>query len=381
MWDAAQPELADRNPLDSSSETGTRERADASYFLRALLRLPAFQNAAKDRRIRLVIIGQLAAVAITLLATAARFQLDPFLPPGFPYLTFFPAVVITGFIWGLAPALTCGILCGLASWYWFIPPFGNFSLTPQSAVALSFYAVVVGIDLGLLQLALYTVRSQARTQLALRQALEFQGVVSSEIDHRLKNLFAMVNGLVALSQKYATTPSELASLLRQRIGAMAHSAALIRGAAHGTNPSLREVIGVALRALGTTDSERINLEGRGYIVDGSAIIPLNLMLHELGTNSVKYGALSSDAGTVAVQWELLQSASPSAMLKLVWAEHRGPKVMAPLRSGFGTVLVSRMSQSLGGDSQFDYLETGLVVTITMQSSRVILGREMADVPE
>ncbi len=287
--------------------------------------------------------------------------------------------MITGFIWGLAPALTCAFLSGFAAWYWFIPPFGGFSLTSQSIIALLFYVVVVGIDLGLLQLALYTVRSQARTQMALRQALEVQEVVSGEIDHRLKNLFAMVNGLIALSQKYATTPAELASQLRQRIGAMAHSVALIRGAAHGANPSLRRVITASLRALGAADSDRISLAGSDNLIDGRAIIPLNLIFHELGTNALKYGALSSDAGTVGIAWDILPPGLSGAMLRLVWTEKNGPKAVEPTRSGFGTVLISRMSQSLGGDCDFSYLETGLVVTITMEHARVMAGNKTPDV--
>lgn len=378
MWDAAQPEHAARNSLSSKTEANKATRTDVSYFLQALLRLPAFQSTGKDRRIRLVIIGQLAAVAITAVATAARFQLDPFLPPGFPYLTFFPCVVITGFIWGLSPALTCAILSGLAAWYWFIPPFGGFTLTSQSVVALLFYFVVVGIDLILLQLALYTVRSQVRTQMALRQALDFQEMVSGEADHRLKNLFATVNGLIALSQKYAATPAELASQLRERIGAMAHSVALIRGAAHGTNPSLSTVVTASLRALGTDEGERITFDGGDTIIDGRAIVPLNLIFHELGTNSLKYGALSSDAGTVGIAWNVLASASSGDILRLVWTERNGSAAVEPTRSGFGTVLINRMSQSLGGGCDFSYLETGLVVTIVMDSAGVLAGKEAPD---
>ncbi len=66
--------------------------------------------------------GDAVAVAITLLATGLRLLLDPVLPPGFPFLTFFPAVVLTTFFFGLRPGIVCAVLSGLAAWYFFVNP-------------------------------------------------------------------------------------------------------------------------------------------------------------------------------------------------------------------------------------------------------------------
>ncbi len=376
MSEADQPKFAERNLPDSSYDPV--DGSETPQLIRKLLlRLPAFRGPVKGRRVRDAIVAHLAAVVLAGLAAAARLGLDPFLPPGIPYLTFFPAVVITGFIWGPVPGLTCAILSGVAAWYWFMPPFGGFDLNPPAITALAFYVVVIAIDLGLLQLAILTARSLARTQQALNTSISVQKVVSAEVDHRLKNLIATVNGLIALSQKYAETPEELACRLRERINAMGQSVALLRGAAHGQNPGLRDVILSTLQSLGADDGGRLTLRGRDNALVTSALIPLNLMVHELGTNSVKYGALSSEAGTVTIEWEVLPSA-PETVLRLVWTERNGPIVVEPTRSGFGTVLVNRMSQSLGGSSEFSYRETGLIVTITMEGSRVLANSETRD---
>jgi two-component sensor histidine kinase len=383
MWGARQPGFVERNLAEppSPAVAGDADGPEPPKSVQDLLRiLPAFRGPVAGREIQDAIIGQLAAVGLAGLGTAVRFALDPYLPPGFPFVTFFPCVVIAGFIWGLAPALTCAVLTGLAAWYWFIPPFGGFYLTSQFFAALAFYAFVVGIDLCLLQMAIFTARSLARTQVALRKSIALQRMVSAEVDHRLKNLFATVNGLISLSQKYAETPADLADQLRQRLSAMAQSAALLRGAAHGESPGLSEVIGSTLRPLGAAEGERVSLGGDHNALASSALIPLNLMFYELGTNSIKYGALSSEVGSVSIEWQVLASASPEPMLRVVWMERNGPKVVEPARSGFGTMLISRMCQSLGGSCEFNYLEQGLMVTLIMEGSRVLADGPSQELP-
>lgn len=343
----------------------------ASSMVELLLRLPAFTHAVNGETRRGMAYGLVAAVAMTLLSMGARFLLDPMLPPGFPYLTFFPSIIITGFVWGIIPAACSAVLSGLAAWYWFIPPYGSFNLDAQSVTALVFYVVVVVIDLGLLQLALHTAGSQARAQIALASALQLQQVVSEEVDHRLKNLLATVNGLISLSQKHATSPAELGEQLRQRVNAMSHSVALLRGAAHGAKTGVRDVVLSTLQPLGISLGERLNLDGKDEILSPNGIIPLNLILHELGTNSVKYGALSGQVGSVLVKWNVSDSEDCRGLMRLCWSERGGPKAVKPTRTGFGTELLNRMARSLGGVCDFEFEEVGLTVTITMNCTQML----------
>ena len=131
-------------------------------FVRFLSRFPAFRERTGPAGAGEIAQHVAATIAISAIATTLRFWADPYLPPGFPYLTFFPAVILTGFIFGMRAALLSVVLCGLAAWYWFIPPGDSFELTYQSGVALAFYVVVVTIDLGILQLALQLQTAQTR---------------------------------------------------------------------------------------------------------------------------------------------------------------------------------------------------------------------------
>lgn len=116
---------------------------------------PAWRQGGGDRPARSGLRGRLGwgdafGILACLAATALRTVLDPALPPGFPYLTFFPAVVLTTYLYGLRPGIACAVLSGIAAWYFFIPPFHTFALTGHIVVALAFYAFVVVVDIALI---------------------------------------------------------------------------------------------------------------------------------------------------------------------------------------------------------------------------------------
>ncbi len=341
-----------------------------------LSRLPAFRSTTQQSTVREKVYAYLISLVIAGIAVALRFLVDGYLPPGFPYLTFFPAVILTGFCFGIYPALMNTVICGLVAWYWFIPPGGSFALTVPSMTALAFYLFVIAIDLGLLQLLLAAYGSQVRVRDDLAYNLQLQQLVSEEVDHRLKNLLATTSGLIALSQRHATTPQQLGSQLRQRVQAMGHSITLLRGSLHGGSADIREAILAALEPLGLSEGERLAFEGPRLNLNGATIISLSLIIHELGTNALKYGALSQDVGQIVVSWHRrsAEGQDPSEagdLIDLVWREQNGPLVALPTSQGFGTDLVRRMSASLGGDCSLSYEPTGLVVHFEMRAPNVL----------
>lgn len=346
-----------------------------------LSRLPAFRATVETATTRERIVAYSASLAIVLVAIAARFLIDPYLPPGFPYLTFFPAIVLTGFFFGIYPALMNTILSALVSWYWFILPVESFALTSQSITALGFYFLVIGIDLGLLQLLLVAYAVQVRAREELTRHMQLQQLVSAEVDHRLKNLLATTSGLVALSQRHATTPQQLGTQLRQRIQAMGHSVSVLRGSSHGGRADIRDVMRAATEPMGVTEGDRLVLEGPNLDINGTTIVPLSLIMHELVTNALKYGALSVDGGRIHVSWrhvdgqEPAGNAAPAGNFELVWRESGGPPVTIPTTQGFGTELILRMATSFGGESEMRYEPDGLIVRIGMDSRSVLAGAD------
>ncbi|WP_165215724.1 sensor histidine kinase [Affinirhizobium pseudoryzae] len=343
-----------------------------------LARLPAFRSTNEMPTRSEQITAYVLSLVIEAVAIALRFAIDDYLPPGFPYLTFFPAVILTGFCFGIRPALMNSMISASVAWYWFLAPAWSFDLSPQSITALAFFFLVIGIDLGLLQLLLAAYSTQVKVRDELAQNLQLQQLVSEEVDHRMKNLLATTSGLISLSQRHAATPQQLGSQLRQRIQAMGHSINLLRGSLHGGKADMREAILAALEPLGLAEGERLAFDGPKLNLNGSTIISLSLICHELGTNALKYGALSVEGGRIQVSWRRLDAAASSGedandeIIELVWKESGGPPVEPPSRQGFGTELVTRMASSFGGGpSQLDYAPDGLVVRFSMLSESVL----------
>ncbi len=346
-------------------------------LVQLLSRLPAFRSTTELPTRGELVTAYVLSLVIEAFAIAIRFAVDDFLPPGFPYLTFFPAVILTGFCFGIRPALMNAVISAAVAWYFFIGPVGTFDLTLQSITALAFFFLVIGIDLGLLQLLLAAYSTQVKVRDELARNLQLQQLVSEEVDHRMKNLLATTSGLISLSQRHAATPKELGTQLRQRIQAMGHSINLLRGSLHGGKADMREAILAALEPLGLAEGERLAFDGPPLSLNGATIISLSLICHELGTNALKYGALSVEGGRILVSWRIVPATgadedAADEMIELVWKEIGGPPVGSPSRQGFGTELVTRMASSFGGGpSQMDYAPDGLVVRLSMLSDSVL----------
>lgn len=151
-------------------------------------------------------LGYIAALALALLALWARWALDPAFPPGFPYLTFFPAVVLSSFLFGRGPGTASAILCGLFAWYFFIPPFNSFELTRGTSIALAFYVGVVAVDIiliDMMQKANARLREERRRsdELASRTELLFH-----ELQHRVSNNLQMVGAVLSLQRRSIDDP-------------------------------------------------------------------------------------------------------------------------------------------------------------------------------
>ena len=113
--------------------------------------------------------------------------------------------------------------------------------------------------------------------------------------------------------------------------------------------------------------ERIRLTGDDLLIDDRAATPIALLMHELATNAVKYGALSVETGEVAIRWTVGRPQSEDAF-RFEWIESGGPTVVKPRRQGFGSRLVERvMAQKFHGEVELDYRPEGLryVLTTTM----------------
>ncbi|SIQ72328.1 Two-component sensor histidine kinase, contains HisKA and HATPase domains [Rhizobium sp. RU20A] len=310
-------------------------------------RFPNFDRRA-ERRTAVIIAGHYAAAAgISLLAAFLRHLADPYLPPGFPFLTFFPAVILTGFMLGIGPGTFAAILCGLIAWVVFIPPPGIFGMTPAALLALAFYAAIVTIDLWLIHLLTKAFRAERKERTEKERLADQQDVLARELDHRLKNIFATMGAVISLSQRHAETPRDLAAMLRDRMDAMGRSNLLLRGVGGLEQATLAAVVEQSLAPFSQTGSGRIEIAGPDVPLVSQAVLSLSLILHELGTNAAKYGALSSPSGLVRVQWSMVTT-DDKDHVSIDWIERGGPPPKPATKQGFGSTLQQRVISGMGG---------------------------------
>lgn len=313
-------------------------------------------------------------LALTLFAVAliVRLIINDDLPSGFPYLTFFPAVIIATLICGLWPGIISAILSGFASWYFFIAPAYTFELTPGSVLALLFYAFIVSVDIFIIHTISVTSISLRQERQALAalaatkerenvQLLEndaYQKEMSLELAHRMKNQLALVQAIVSQTLRSATDMETLATTLNGRIGALgkAHDM-LIHGAAG--HAYVEDIVGDTLALY---DDTRLKFSGPKVEIAPRSALSLSLILHELGTNAAKYGSLSTSEGMIEIQWTVSNDAEP--VFEIVWQEIGGPQVAEPSRRGAGSRLIMA---GLGGGSQvsLNYEPTGLRCTAAL----------------
>lgn len=193
-------------------------------------------------------------------------------------------------------------------------------------------------------------------------------LVQSELRHRFRNIVAVTQSLVNQTLQDGLSIAQARETLSQRLAAMTVAIDLLLQNEWKAG-SLRETVRDAL-ALRDGYHHRIHCDGPDMDVGSSTVLALTLALHELGTNAIKYGALSSSDGIVDLFWKVIDG-PPGPRLWMKWVERDGPAVEPPTRRGFGSRLISTATgRALGGESELDYSPHGVTWLLIAPLNRV-----------
>jgi len=282
-----------------------------------------------------LLLGLLAAACSLL----ARLALVPVLGDEEPLLPLFPLILISALAGGAWSGGACLIAGLIGAWYLFMGRPYSFELAPHEFAGLV-GALIAGAVVIALCVALRRLIAEART------AAEQERTVAREFAHRMRNTLTLV---LALSRRTFTPDRPLAEARREfeaRVAALAAAhAALLDARGDGA-----ELGDLAARTLAPFDhapgDARFVLAGPAVRLAPQIATALALALHELATNAVKYGALSTPAGRVELRWRL--TGGGGREMHLSWRETGGPPVEKPRRRGLGSSLIERnLSQTLG----------------------------------
>ena len=223
---------------------------------------------------------------------------------------------------------------------------------------------------GLAAMGLWLERRTARAEAAareadqLRRARERSDLLARELNHRVKNLFAVILSIVSLSGRGATDAKALVATLRERIHALSLAHEVSQGQLDAKLVGLGDVLSATLaphRASNgkvAPEGERIALVGPQVDLPVRAVTPLGLLAHELATNAAKHGALSVPGGRVRIEWTVEEGADPP-VVRMHWRERGGPAVARPDEEGFGSLMIRQAAAQLEGSVERRWTPAGL----------------------
>ncbi len=206
----------------------------------------------------------------------------------------------------------------------------------------------------------------------LKESEEARSILLRELNHRVKNIFAVVSGLISMTARSAATPREMADALRGRLTALSAAHDLIRSAVLG-EAEMAETIPLAdlLKRILSPHVDRgdqLVLSGPDIMLGPNATTSLALVFHELATNAAKYGALAGEGGELRVSWEC----APTEVT-LDWCERSASLTGdAPTHRGFGSQLIEMSVQrQLKGVMSYDWSGEGLHVSLAAPIDQLV----------
>lgn len=287
------------------------------------------------------------------LALLARLQLQGTLPPGFPYLTFFPAVIVTTFLAGLWPGILCAVLSGLAALYFFIPPFDSFAMDGSSTIAIGFYIFIVTVDMALIHFMHRAAERLESKKQVTEHLYDQQRTMFQELQHRVANNMTFVAALLHLQKRKITAdPASASSALdeaQSRIETMSRIHRRLYDPASVDLPVaeyFQEICSDLLQATGARNIVCL-VDMPAVTLDIARLTTLSLLVTELVTNSLKH-AFADDGGTISLKLERLD---PERLALTVSDNGRGvPEgVDMAASKGLGTRIVQSLASQLGGE--------------------------------
>jgi light-regulated signal transduction histidine kinase (bacteriophytochrome) len=203
-----------------------------------------------------------------------------------------------------------------------------------------------------------------------QQASARQELLIAELNHRVRNILGLIRGLIRQSQPSDEAVKSFVKVVDGRIHALARAHNQITED-HWGPASLQALIDAEAGAF-VEDGERLVGEGEPVLLNPQAFSTLALILHELVTNSTKYGSLSSPEGRVRISW----SRGDRGDLHIHWRDIGGPPVRKPARQGFGTTIIERsVPYDLGGEAKVRYEKTGFEADFCIPARHVSTPRD------
>lgn len=298
------------------------------------------------------------------LATAIRWASADWLPPGFPFLTYFPVVILTGFFFGIRAGTASALVGGITAWLLFLAPETGDALSFGAIVALVFYLFVVGTDLIIIHLIRRALRSMSAERERAAQLAQTKRLMFHELQHRVSNNLQVIAALVKMQRRNVSDPAAQAAL--DAAAAQLDMVGRVQRRLHDPDRQsvdfsqfLQEMIPEVVESAGAGEDVAVDLSMQPLLITADQSVPLALITAELITNALEHGrdaggrvqlavrSVVSDAGEGVVEvsdrgtglsdgFDLEQARSLGLRVARQFAAQLGGRLSLEGRSGGGT---------------------------------------------
>lgn len=254
-----------------------------------------------QRSLRHEIIFGTLAVAV---ATTLRFALDDLLPPGFPFLTFFPAIMLTLVLSSIRSGLAVALICGGIAWHFFIVPQDGSGATVGSALAIAFYTLIIATDVLFITAAAWALTERKTAQERATAMAHARGLMFSELQHRISNNLSTVAALLRLQSQHVADDTARQALVAAQT--RIRSISLLQRRLHAPEMQaldaadyLREVLNDVIEVAGAGDVA-LSFQADPLPLPHDSAVPLGLIASELVMNAVEHGAAPGQQTRISV---------------------------------------------------------------------------------
>ncbi|WP_018388708.1 sensor histidine kinase [Ancylobacter sp. FA202] len=292
-------------------------------------------------------------VAMFAVALVLRFAVDGELPPGFPFLTFFPAVILTTFFCGLRPGVTCAVLSTFAAWFFFIGPANDMRVDGQTLLALGFFVVIAAIDITLIHFT-FSAADRLRTEKETTARLyENQRTMFQELQHRVANNMQFVAALLTLQKRKVGQDARQAITALDEARSRLDTIARIHRQLYAperldlpTDQYLRQLCCDLVTASGTAGI-RSTVESPNLPLSVTQLTTLSMLVAEIVTNSLKHAFVEADSGVITIT---VLPAGPGRYEMTIADDGRGlpPDADLSRSDGLGWRIIQSLAAQLGG---------------------------------
>ncbi len=283
------------------------------------------------------------ALLIVVLATGLRFVIAPVIPlTHIPYMHVFPAMLLAT-LWGRRlGGITALIASAIITGSYLAPILQRDDLI---------FSLISLVFVGGLMMVITEAYRKTDVQLHLLQVAKAEALagqqefLAQELTHRVNNTLALIDAIAV--QTLGKCDQQSVLNFRDRVSALARAHEAITSREWAAN--LQDLIDIAIRPF---DAKRFVIKGGPIYLSASQTLTMALALHELATNATKYGALSTDRGVVKIDWQT------DDRFHFKWREEGGPPVQPSERKGFGSKLLRRTGETMGGTVRMEPAEKG-----------------------